>query len=235
VKTSLNRPISLDGDDQGRKINVMHRAVQLCLIATLSILVSACVGARPIKYYHIEIPATQEAAGATYGVALVVGNIDSPPIMRDGRILYQVGANEIGAYEYHRWVETPDRMIQDSLVRLLRSSGRYPSVDTQRSGATADYIVRGKLYEFCEIDKPEVHTRVSMEIELRDAKTGRTVWSRLYTREDPVDGKEIPDVVQSLDQNLRRGLLEIVAGVHQYFAAADAAGNPRVPPADAIK
>lgn len=200
----------------------MRSALHVCWIATLCTLLSACVGARPIRYYRIDVPVTPPAAGTAYSVTLLVGNIDCPPIMRDGRILYQVGSHEMGAYEYHRWVETPDRMIQNALVRLLRSSGKYPSVDTQRSSVRADYIVRGRIYEFSEIDKPEIHTRVSMEIELQDAKSGRTVWSRLYTREEPVRGKEIPDVVQSLDQNLRQGLAEIVTGLHEYFAGAAA-------------
>jgi ABC-type uncharacterized transport system auxiliary subunit len=191
---------------------------RVCLILTVCALGSACVSPKPIRYYRIDLPATTTAAGTEYPVTLAVGTIDSPPIMKDGRILYQVGSNEIGAYEYHRWVETPDRMVQNSLVRLLRSSGKYPSVDVQRSNARADYIVAGKIYEFSEIDKPEIHTRVSMEIELRDARTGRTVWSRLYTREEPVRGKEVPDVVTSLDQNLKLGLSEIVTGLHQYFA-----------------
>jgi ABC-type uncharacterized transport system auxiliary subunit len=181
-------------------------------------LSSACVSPKPIRYYRIDLPATTTAAGTEYPVTLAVGTIDSPPIMKDGRILYQVGSNEIGAYEYHRWVETPDRMVQNSLVRLLRSSGKYSSVEVQRSNARADYIVAGKIYEFSEIDKPQIHTRVSMEIELRDARTGRTVWSRLYTREEPVRGREVPDVVTSFDQNLKLGLAEIVAGLHQYFA-----------------
>ena len=115
-------------------------------------------------------------------------------------------------------METPDR--------LLRSSGRYPSVDIQRSNVRADYTVQGKIYEFSEVDKPEIHTRVSMEIEVHDVKSGRTFWSRIYTHEGPVSGKEIPDVVESLDQNLRQGLSEIVTGIHQYFAGP-AAVTPR--------
>jgi ABC-type uncharacterized transport system auxiliary subunit len=198
--------------------NRMSFAFQVCLILTLCALSSACVSPKPIRYYRIDLPATSTPAGPVYPVALAVGTIDSPPIMKDGRILYQVGAHEVGAYEYHRWVETPDRMIQSSLVRLLRSSGKYPSVEEQRSNVRADYIVAGKIYEFSEIDKPEILTRVSMEIELRDTTTGRTVWSRLYTREEPVLGKEVPDVVKSLDQNLKLGLSEIVAGLDQYFA-----------------
>jgi len=76
--------------------------------------------------------------------------------MRDGRILYQVGAYEVGAYEYHRWVETPDRLVQDSLIRLLRVVGKYQAVDTPRNTAKPDYVVQGKIYEFFEVDKPKI-------------------------------------------------------------------------------
>jgi ABC-type uncharacterized transport system auxiliary subunit len=189
-----------------------------CLITVLSVLVSGCVSSRPIKYYRIEIPALPAATVTPVTVALQVGTIDAPPLMRDGRILYRVGAHEMGAYEYHRWIETPDRLVQNSLVRLLRSSGKYQSVDTQRGTSHYDYILEGKIYEFGEIDKPAVYTRISMEIELRDATNSRTVWSKIYTAEDSVEGKEIPDIVESLDQSLRRGLSEIITGLDQYLA-----------------
>src|SRR5436190_1715600 len=147
----------------GRR-NRMRSVFQMCLILVLCALGSACVSPKPIKYYRLDLPVTTTAAGTVYPVAIAIGTIDCPPIMKDGRILYQVGTHEIGTYEYHRWVETPDRMVQSSLVRLLRASAKYPSVDVQRSSARADYIVAGKIYEFSEIDTPEIHTRISMEI-----------------------------------------------------------------------
>jgi ABC-type uncharacterized transport system auxiliary subunit len=191
-----------------------------CLIvAKLLLIVTACGASRPIKYYQLELPSPgPTVAGTAFGVSLQVGNIESPPIMRDGRILYQVSTHEVGAYEYHRWVETPDRVVQDSLVRLLRSSGKFQSVDTPRNSVKPDYVIQGKIYEFSEMDKPQVFARISLEIELHDAKTGRTVWSRTYTNEESVNGKDVPDVVHSLDQNLGRGLAEIVTGLNQYFA-----------------
>jgi ABC-type uncharacterized transport system auxiliary subunit len=67
-----------------------------------------------------------------------------------------VSIDEMGAYEYHRWVETPDRVVQDSLVRLLRSSGKFQSVDTPRNSLKPDYIIQGKIYEFSESDNPQV-------------------------------------------------------------------------------
>jgi ABC-type uncharacterized transport system auxiliary subunit len=193
----------------------------LLTAAVLCTMLQACAAGRPVKYYRIDVPAplqaTAPAPGAGFGVSIEVANIDAPPLMRDGRILYQVGAHEIGAYQYHRWVETPDRMVQNALVRMLRSSGKYQSIDTPNGGKT-DYVMRGKIYEFNEVDKPAVFTRVSMEIELHDAKSNRMVWSHVYRGEEMVEGKEIPDVVHSLDQNMRRGLSEVVAGLDQYFA-----------------
>ena len=59
---------------------------------------------------------------------------------------------------------------------------------------------------------------MSLEIELHDSKTGQTVWSHIYTNEESVTGKEVPDVVHSLDQNLGRGLSEIVTGLDRYFS-----------------
>jgi ABC-type uncharacterized transport system auxiliary subunit len=192
------------------------------LIMLLTVAAEACVAGRPIQYYRIDPPmlaAGQPPSAPAFGIALQVGNIEAPPLLRDGRILYQVGPNGVGTYEYHRWFETPDRVIQNVLVRLLRSSGKYRSVETPDSSARPDYIVLGRLYEFAEVDKPEVFTRISMEIEIHDAGSRRTVWSRLYTGEDRVSGKEVTDVVQSLDRNLQKGLSEIVAGFDQYFAA----------------
>ena len=195
----------------------MKRLRALIVIACLILV--ACAASRPIRYYRLEIPEPLAAApGAGFGVTVQVANIDSPPIMRDGRILYQMSTHEVGAYEYHRWVETPDRVVQDSLVRMLRSSGKYQSVDTPRSTVKPDYIVQGKIYEFSEMDKPAICARISLEIELQDAKTGRTVWSRLYTDEQAVSGKEVSNVVHSLDENLNKGLSQIIIGLEQYFA-----------------
>lgn len=199
-----------------------------CLVTLLCAALLGCGTTRPVKYYRIGIPEAAATPGSSpsFAVTLKVGNIEAPPLMRDGRILYQAGANEVGAYEYHRWVETPDRIVQNSLVRMLRSSGRYPSVDTPASAAKTDYVILGRIHEFAEVDKPEVFTRISMEIELHDGTTNRTVWSRIYTAEMKVDGKEVADVVQTLDRNLRRGLTEIVGSLEEYLTKQPG-GAPR--------
>jgi ABC-type uncharacterized transport system auxiliary subunit len=175
--------------------------IESCFAAIL-LLLSGCVGGQPVKYYRLEIPQTPEAPPEIpFGFSLQVANLDTPPIMRDGRLLYQVGSHEVGAYEFQ-------------------------SVDTPHSGAKADYVLQGRIYEFSEVDKPEIFSNVSLEVELHDMKTFRTVWSRTYTHEEHVNGRQVPDVVDSLDKNLQQGLREIVTGLNQYFSTKVATTKP---------
>jgi ABC-type uncharacterized transport system auxiliary subunit len=56
-------------------------------------------------------------------------------------------------------------------------------------------------------------------VELRDLKTGTTVWTHYYTHDEPVGGKDVAQVVSALDKSVQRGVKEVVAGLDQYFAA----------------
>jgi hypothetical protein len=85
--------------------------------------------------------------------------IATPESLQDARIRYRAGANEMGSYEYHRWEERPGAMVRDSLVRALRASGKYRRVLESSSSAIGDYLLRGKLYEFAEVDNPAIQTR----------------------------------------------------------------------------
>jgi ABC-type uncharacterized transport system auxiliary subunit len=110
-------------------------------------------------------------------------------------------------------------MICDLLHRELRSSRRYRHVYSLRSDVRGDYLLRGHLYDFREISGNGLAARVSFEFELRDSKTGATVWTRSYTHDEPVAGKDVPAVVAALDRNAQNGLHEITASLEQYFVA----------------
>jgi len=179
---------------------------------------AGCGGARPSKYYALDLPAPAPATVNTYPVTLLVGRITAPHLYRDDRIVYRTGATQLGAYEYHRWAEPPTDMLEALLVRMLRGSGKYSSVQQLRSNARGDFILRGRLHHFEEVADPELVARLVMEIELYEQKTGTTVWSHFYSHDEPVSGKEIPVVVEALNRNVRRGLEQVAQGLDQYFA-----------------
>ncbi len=198
----------------------MRRMNRFIPVSLAALLISACGSGRPIHYYTMALPPVPEPSASVYPVALLIGRIDAPGILQDEPIVYRSGTNEIGTYQYHQWVEPPAQMVRDMLIRLLRASGKYRSVDRLGGSAQGNYVLHGRLYAFEEVDTGNITARVSMELELFDRRTRATVWTYSYSHSAPVQGKEIPDVVAALNRNLDRGLSEVVSGLSAYFAHA---------------
>jgi len=110
-------------------------------------------------------------------------------------------------------------MISESLVRTLSASGKYRSVIEASSSATGDYILRGRLYEFDEVDGETIQTSISLRVDLVDMKIRQAVWGDLVQHEEPVRGKTIQDVVASLDRNLQAVVKETAEGIGHFLEA----------------
>jgi cholesterol transport system auxiliary component len=173
-----------------------------------------------VRYYAIELP--QPPATAQSGarpVSILVGRITAPAVYRDTRIVYQMGATRMGTYEEHRWIDTPSAMLHTLLLRQLRSSGRFESVQPLSSNASGDYLVRGQLFEFTEVDSGgSVTARVSFELDLFEYASGKTVFSKSYSGSEPVSGSDVAAVVQAFDRSVRRNLADFASGLDGYFS-----------------
>jgi ABC-type uncharacterized transport system auxiliary subunit len=124
----------------------------------------------------------------------------------------------MGTYEYQQWAEPPTEMLADVLLRDLRASGKYRSVDILRSNSRGDYALYGRLYDFKEVSGPPMLARVTVDLELRESKTGAIVWTHYYSHDEPVSGKDISAVVAALDRNAQRGMNEVKSSLDQFFS-----------------
>ncbi len=197
-------------------------------VALLCILLAGCGAARPSKYYQLTIPGDNAAdppAANAYPVSILVGPLNASHLYREDHIVYGSSGENMGTYEYQRWAEPPAEMIQDVIYRSLRSSGRYRSVESLRSSTRGDYLLHGHLYDFKEITGSPMAGRLSIELELRDTKTGATVWTHLYNHDEPASGKDVPAVVAALNRDVHRAATEFAASLDQYFAS-----RPPTPP-----
>ncbi len=197
----------------------MRRVTEVVLIAFALMGLNGCGAPKPIKYYAVQVPAAPAPNSRTYPVDLVVGRLAGPSLLESSAIVYRTGTSTMGTYLYHRWVDPPVEMVQNKLIRMLRGSGEYQSVATFGDLPGSEFLVRGTLHDFAEVDGASIAGLVTMEFELYDRKTAKILWSHFYTHQEPAEGKEIPSVVEALDRNLERGLKEVVAGLSQYFAA----------------
>jgi ABC-type uncharacterized transport system auxiliary subunit len=196
----------------------MHRRIRLTLTSLLALSMAGCGGEKPIRYYTVQIPAAPALAANLSSVSLVVANISGPEIFLDTPIAYRIGPNEIGTYRYSHWSEPPVKLLREKLIRMLRTSGGYQSVTELGSNSGGQFIVRGRLYDFEEVDTGSIAGLVSMEFDLYDRKSGKVLWSHFYSQSEPVQSKQVSAVVTALDLNLDRGLQEIASGLNQYFS-----------------
>jgi ABC-type uncharacterized transport system auxiliary subunit len=205
-----------------RTLRRAHRRALNAGVALMAAWLSGCVSAsRPAKYYQLTVPSDVGVVQRedAVPVRLLVGGLITSHLYREDRIVYGNGPEQLGTYEYQRWAEPPTEMIQEVLLRQLRASGHYRAVHVRRSNFPGDFAIRGRLYDFKEVDGGPPSTRVTLELEMRDLKTGATVWNHYYSHDEPASGKDVPAIVAALDQNVQRCVKEVVESLDQYFAA----------------
>jgi ABC-type uncharacterized transport system auxiliary subunit len=203
------------------------RPIRLAAIAVLLAgFAAGCGSARPVKYYALDAgPVPASATSAIYPVSLLVARTTTSHLYRDDRLVYGSGPVQLGTYSDQRWAQTPADMVQDQLIASLRSSGQYRTVSRLGSSARGDYVVRSNLDALYEVDQPALVARFAMRVELFDSKEGATVWVGNYSHDEPVKRKNVAAVVEAMNGNVRAGMLQLTAGINQYFA-----NHPPQPP-----
>ncbi len=202
----------------------MYRVI-LIVLSSLAVLgLAGCGSPKPIKYYALQVPAAPAPTTHKYPVDLVVGRVSGSDLLASAPIVYKSGTHEVGTYAYHRWTESPVDMVQQKLIQLIRKSGEFRSVSGSESktgagSAPGGLVIRGRLYDFAEVDGDTINGLVTMEFELYDRASSKVVWTSFYSQKEPVQAKAMPAVVQALDRNLDRGLAEVVAELSRYLAA----------------
>jgi ABC-type uncharacterized transport system auxiliary subunit len=207
-----------------RKLSIfqatMTAKITLALLALAVGLAAGCGATRPSKYYQLTVPGDLAPAADPNPVpiTLLIGRLTGPALYRADQIVYSSGGESMGTYEYQRWSEPPTEMIAEVILRQFRASGHYRGVYTLRSDIRGEFLLHGRLYDFKEVSGASIVGRVTMELELRNIKTGTSVWTHFYTHDEPASGKDVGAVVAALDKNAQQAVAEFRASLDQYFA-----------------
>ena len=191
------------------------------IAAVVAGLLAGCGAARPSKYYELTLPPDPVVASARspHDMTLLIGPMRASHLYREDHIVYNSSREAMGTYEYQKWAEPPTEMLRELLLRQLRYSGRYKTVEMERSNNHGDYVLFGRLYDFMELSQEPLSTRVTVDLGLRDTKTGAMVWTHYYTHDEPANGKAITDVVAALNRNAQRAVEDIQSSLDQFFSA----------------
>jgi ABC-type uncharacterized transport system auxiliary subunit len=196
------------------------RSMRFCLtLAGLALLLGGCGHMQPVKYYEISYPSLGPLKLEPLNATLLVRAFATSHLYREDRIVYGSGSEQMGTYQNERWSEPPAEMLQNAMVRELRSTGRFRTVTALRSDSSGEFVLTGHLYDFKEVSGNGVVARISFDAELRDLKAGKTVWTYTYNHDEPSNGKDVASLVAAIDRNVQRSVQEVETGIQQALAA----------------
>lgn len=221
-ESHIVRAGSIQHDDKHlRTLSGPRNKTAAAFLAIIALLAAGCGAARPSKYYELAPPNDLGSAKATdpLPITLLIGRLKASHLYREDRIVYSTKSEQMGTYQYQRWAEPPTEMIEQLLLRELRASGHYAGIYSLSSERKGDYLLHGSLFDFKEVSGGSVLARVSLDLELRDMKTGNTVWAHNYTHDEPASTKDISAVVAALNRNAQRAVSEVRASLEEYFAS----------------
>lgn len=179
-------------------------------------------GPAPVtRYYALTAPAG--AAGVQGSPAIAVEELRADAPYDDRRIVYRTGQHRVAYDEDDQWVAAPGSMVADSLRRAYQASGRFGMVLAEPGTDTAA-IMGGRVLAFEEVDggpRPRV-AHIVLDLELRDAETGRILWSRRADQRIAV-ARPTRDALAAA---LSRALSRIAADTAGEIAAAARSSTP---------
>jgi ABC-type uncharacterized transport system auxiliary subunit len=200
-----------------RLVQRTRRPTAITGILALAICLAGCAAAKPVKYYQLTYPSNELVAQDAVNVTLMVRTFEASHLYLDDKIVYGYDSPEMGTYEYQRWSEPPVEVLQNALVRGLRSSGRFRAVYMLRADMGGQFVLGGHLYDFKEVDGNPMTARLGFEVRLRDRKHNATVWTHSYMHDEPASEKTVASFVVAMDKNVHRGVQEVQAGLEEYF------------------
>src|SRR4051812_5892361 len=181
----------------------------LALLTACSILPKA---ESPKLYTLPAAPGARPAAATPVAWALRLAAPSAPRALDNSRIAVVPETNQITVYGGARWSDTVPSLFRDRLADAFRDSGRVPSLSTDETNLGADFELGGGLAAFQSEyvgGKPEVVIR--FDAVLAATRKHQIVGTRRFEVREPVDGKEVPQVVDAFGRAMDKLSREVVA------------------------
>jgi ABC-type uncharacterized transport system auxiliary subunit len=161
------------------------RAIGPAAAALAAVLLGGgCLGglggdsAPAVRTYALSGPGPAASGRGRGALSIAVEELHADAPYDQRRIVYRASRYRVDYYDDDSWVAAPGVMVADSLRRAYQSSGRFAMVLSEPAADTAA-ILGGRVVAFDEVDEGARRVaHLAVELELRDAETGRMLWSR---------------------------------------------------------
>jgi ABC-type uncharacterized transport system auxiliary subunit len=211
----------------------MAPAGLLALAALVALVTSetGCAGrpAPAISHYRLELGEPAPLAEPALDGVLLVQRPRADAFTSQRSLAYR----ELGAggattalyrFRYHLWVDPPPQMLEQEIVRYLRTARAAPSVVTAELRTQADYVLHTRLRRLEQTRGPAgVSVAVDFDLVRGD---GELLLQESQRVELPVEGEEIGAYVDALNAALRSILDRLLEALRAARAPASLSASP---------
>jgi len=181
--------------------------MKMTIVITIVLLLAGCGTAQPVPRDNFYRLVSVQAGGAGLAGRLTNGNISVATFQSSGLhserpIVYSSDKQGmvLQQYHYHYWVESPQQLLQNSLIAYLRNAGAASLVASDR-GLSADVRIRGTITRFERVFSGEQsHVAVGIELEVQKAGGSGPVLLKEYAEDVPVSGSGVDKAVESFSR-----------------------------------
>jgi ABC-type uncharacterized transport system auxiliary subunit len=202
---------------------MMRSLVRPSVLCFITLFIASC--GHEVKrphYYALDIPPAPEhtVSGPRFSGTLAVSRFETPPYLRQGRIVYRESPEEVGFYEYHRWAADPAETITKAMIDALRSSRLFPVVKRYDGHNQQDYLIVGRLERLEEIDYGgPIRVEAKISAELVNLQTARTEWTGDASGSLAIENSNVDSVVSAMNRTVQESINQLVASLDQRFSA----------------
>lgn len=190
----------------------------LCLLATIALLVTACGSAPPVpvdQFYRLE---TGSHEGGKLFNDIAVRRFATDSLRNDRAILYGniKQQHTLNQYHYHHWTDAPSRMLQQHLIDFIHKNGLAKTVVSHEPGMKSDNIIYGKIGRFeQQFSGSRSHAIVEITLGLRKDNKHMPAFVRVYKQHIPAASNNMHDVAAAFSTAVNRIFSDFISDVAQ--------------------
>ncbi|MFV9473208.1 ABC-type transport auxiliary lipoprotein family protein [Advenella sp. RU8] len=199
----------------------MTRQTLRILMSSLVLFLGGCSilpQSDPLTVY--QLPAVSGAtASAISGLSTKSLTVFAPyanSFLDTGRIAVIPSGNQLSVYEGSRWSDAVPRVFRDRLIQDFRRFTDLKAVGSEGDNLLASYQLRGDLGAFqVEYRDGQPTAVIDFDASLFDGQSGRVIASQRFSVAEPVDGRQVPEVVQAFGRASTRINNDILQWVYR--------------------
>ncbi len=193
---------------------LLQRIIPALALLSLTACLSLIKDPDPITTYSLRHPFAPEQTAGQVGWALTVIRPNSSALLDSNRLAVRPQPNVLQVYKGANWSEAMPDMVQTHIVEAFENSGRIKTVSRQNSGVPADValLIDIRRFESVYADGAKIPDAViSLHAKLLEYPSNRVIAVQNFSAQVPAASKEVPAVVQAIEQGLNQTTSEMVS------------------------